>query len=190
MVIAKKASKGLDNGRERAKVIGVSVLALFACVYLAFALHPIAAMLGMGIAIVLLVRLPGRLPDTDIGRMVAYSLAIAILVLAIAVPTGEFGMRKCPEAVYAKEGYPTVKYFYSPLCPHCATQDEILEGMIAEGLSFRLEKYDIRYCKDEAAVYGFESTPCMALVSRGGTETRCGVASAQEIRSLAPLSMP
>ncbi len=53
-----------------------------------------------------------------------------------------------------------IKYIDSPYCFWCWIEEPILKKLVAtKGNSFKLERYDIRYCTDIVRKYGFAGTP-------------------------------
>lgn len=79
---------------------------------------------------------------------------------------------KCP---YKVEGNLNasfvIKYIDSPYCVWCWFEEPILEKMVeTKGNSFKLEKYDIRYCTDIVNKYGFSGTPSFVFSLDNGTK--------------------
>lgn len=62
----------------------------------------------------------------------------------------------------------TIKYIDSPYCFWCWLEEPILERLVAaKGNSFKLEKYDIRYCDDIVDKYRFSGTPSFVFGLEG-----------------------
>jgi len=78
----------------------------------------------------------------------------------------------CPHKI---EGNPNatlvIKYIDSPYCFWCMLEDKVLKKVVAKkGKSFKLERYDIRYCKDVVNKYGFSGTPAFVFSMENGTK--------------------
>lgn len=78
----------------------------------------------------------------------------------------------CP---YKTEGNPNatlvIKYIDSPYCFWCMLEDRVLKKVLEKkGNSFRLDRYDIRYCKDVVNKYGFSGTPAFVFSMENGTK--------------------
>lgn len=82
------------------------------------------------------------------------------------------GRKVCP---YKTEGNANaslvIKYIDSPYCFWCMIEDGVLKKVLAKkGDSFRLERYDIRYCKDIVNMYEFSGTPSFVFSMENGTK--------------------
>lgn len=78
----------------------------------------------------------------------------------------------CPRGV---EGNPNadfvIKYVDSPFCPYCWKEELILKRLVeTKGRSFKLERYDIRYCTDIVRKYRFSGTPSFVFSTENGTK--------------------
>jgi len=97
--------------------------------------------------------------------IIQYTIIIVIFLVLYNVKLGNVGSRECPEKVEGKpEAALVIKYFKSPFCSICWTQDPILTKLKEErGDDFRFETYDVRYCTDEVRKYGAYGTPSFAF---------------------------
>lgn len=116
-------------------------------------------------------------------KAVAYGLAFACLVIAAGVPSGEIGRSPCPEKKYSFGDYGTISYFQSPFCINCAGQESVI-AKAANDAKFDVDIYDLRYCKNDAAKYGFYATPCFAVEIGNITLRSCGPKTENEIKAL------
>ena len=89
-----------------------------------------------------------------------------LLILIIAMKSGKIGSLDCPDEIEGNiESEFRIKYFYSPFCPYCWKQEPILkEAVKIYGDRFSLERYDIRYCKEETAKYNIVGTPSFVFI--------------------------
>ncbi len=93
-----------------------------------------------------------------------YGILALIGIIAISyllITKEKIDRTKCP---YKIEGNITanltIKYIDSPYCMWCWIEEIVLEKLLDEkGGSFKLEKYDINYCKDITSKYKFSGTP-------------------------------
>lgn len=123
------------------------------------------------------------------NQKLLYALIVFILLLALSyfIPNfSTFGdtvdRTKCP---YKTEGNSnadfTIKYVDSPYCFWCWLEEPILENVVnAKGNSFKLERYDIRYCTDIVRKYKFSGTPSFVFSMDNGTKEHSQVGFIRE----------
>ena len=89
-----------------------------------------------------------------------------LLFIILSLKKGNIGSTECPNIIQGNvDANFKIKYFYSPFCPYCWKQEPILRNALKTyGDSFNLERYDIRYCKDEVAKYKVSGTPSFVFV--------------------------
>jgi len=155
--------------------------AVLLAVIAAYALHPYAAIGAMVACAAFLFWLANRADAAGVARTVGYSCAFACLLLVAAIPSGEIGKKSCPDQVVNIGEDAKISYFYSPFCPNCPAQEAELDALISSGEKFRLEKFDLRYCRADADRYGFSGTPCIAIEKAGKLEKACGVIGSGQI---------
>jgi len=153
----------------------------------AYFLHPYLAIGVMFASAIILFRLSNMAEAKGTARIVGYSCAFACLLLIAALPSGEIGAKPCPDARvgFPGDGAPMLKYFYSPFCPYCPAQESEISRSQYYSESFQVEKYDIRYCKNDAEKFGFSATPCIAMVGKNATIKRCGLVGKEDIARMA-----
>lgn len=99
-----------------------------------------------------------------------FVLGAIILIIVLAIITINAGAilnndgydkTKCPFVVFGnKESDLKIKYFETPYCFYCWLEKPILERLVQDkGDIFHLEKYDLRYCKEEANKYNIRGVP-------------------------------
>jgi len=81
--------------------------------------------------------------------------AVILLFIILGLKGGSIGSSDCPGRIDGNlQSNITVRYFFSPFCPACWQQERIFDGIIDDlGSSLSLEKFDIRYCAEEARSY-------------------------------------
>lgn len=141
----------------------------------AYLFHPYAAVAAMFASALALFWLSNKADGKGIARVAGYSCAFACLLFIAALPSGEIGAKRCPDYVANPGAEAKISYFYSPFCPNCPAQESELNALLASGADFRLEKYDLRYCRENADKYGFSGTPCIAIEKDGHAEKGCGL---------------
>ncbi len=89
-----------------------------------------------------------------------------------ALESEKMGRANCPYKVEGDQNANLViKYVDSPYCFWCWLEEPILERAVAtKGNLFRLERYDIRYCKDIVTEYGFSGTPSFVFSLRNDSK--------------------
>ncbi len=116
------------------------------------------------------------------GDTIQFILLVAVLLVLFYLTTRYLSMSPeyedgperevCP---YKTEGNPNasfvIKYIDSPFCFWCMLEEGVLKKVVAKkGNSFRLERYDIRHCKDVVDKYGFSGTPAFVFSMENGTK--------------------
>lgn len=91
---------------------------------------------------------------------------VILIIILINIKKGTIGNAQCPDTIQgSQEADLRIKYFYSPFCPYCWKEEPILRDMLTSyGNSLSLERYDIRYCKDEVAKYRVSGTPSFVFI--------------------------
>ena len=91
---------------------------------------------------------------------------IVLFFIIISFKKGSIGSAECPDAIQGNVNANfKIKYFYSPFCHYCWKQEPILrDALKTHGNSFSLERYDIRYCKNEVARYKVSGTPSFVFI--------------------------
>ncbi len=100
--------------------------------------------------------------------MLGWIGAIILFFIIIGFKKGSIGSAECPDTIQGNVNANfKIKYFYSPFCLYCWKQEPILRDMLKTyGSSFSLERYDIRYCKEEVVKYKVSGTPSFVFVLR------------------------
>lgn len=95
-----------------------------------------------------------------------WAALLLLLFLILSIKDGKIGYAECPSTISGNvDANLAIKYFYSPFCPSCWKQEPILRDMLlSHGKSFSLERYDIRYCKEEVAKYRVMGTPSFVFI--------------------------
>ena len=80
--------------------------------------------------------------------------------------------KKCPYKIQGNLNADfVIKYIDSPYCIWCWFEEPILKKMVeTKGDSFKLEKYDIRYCTEIVRRYGFSGAPSFVFSIENGTK--------------------
>lgn len=97
---------------------------------------------------------------------VSIPLIKAVVPFRLVEDTG--GLNGCPDTIEGNyDADFTIKYFYSSSnCLYCLGEEKILEDLVREkGHLFRLEKFDVTYCADEANKYGAHRAPGFVFIS-------------------------
>ena len=86
---------------------------------------------------------------------------IILFFIILGFKEGNIGSAACPDSIQGNvDANFKIKYYYSPFCPSCWKQEPILRDMLTTyGKDFSLEKYDVRYCKEEVNKYRISGTP-------------------------------
>ena len=111
--------------------------------------------------------------DTIYAVLTWSVIFIIFYLLVFGLPFSEKADRtKCP---YKIEGNPkadfVIKYIDSPYCIWCWLQEPVLKKLVkTKGDSFRLERYDIKYCTDIVKKYRFSGTPSFVFSVENGTK--------------------
>lgn len=89
---------------------------------------------------------------------------IGVLILffiLLGFKKGSIGSAECPNIIEGNiDADFKIEYFYSPFCPHCWKEEQILRDMLDKhGDTFSLERYDIRYCDKEVDKYKVVGVP-------------------------------
>jgi glutaredoxin-related protein len=163
--------------------ISAPVLVLLALVS-AYALHAYAAIGVMFACSILLFWLSNQATVNRVAMITGYSCAFACLILVAGIPSGEIGMKTCPERVANPDSEAKISFFYSPFCPGCFKAEAELGALISSGVDARVEWYDARFCHDDADRYGFTGTPCIAVEKGGQVERACGILGREDIAAL------
>lgn len=150
----------------------------------AYALHPYVALLAIFASAAALFLVSGRASRGGIAQVAGYSCAFACLVLAAGLVSGEIGMKPCPDRVANPGAGVRISYFYSPFCPRCLAQDAELEEFLLGNTEAEVRWYDMRYCRDEAAVHSFTGMPCFAIEKGGMVERHCGATGSEELAAM------
>lgn len=89
---------------------------------------------------------------------------------------GGIDRTQCPYSTEGNENASfVIKYIDSPYCVWCWFENSVLKEAIAtKGDRFKLEKYDIRFCNDDIAKYGFSGTPSFVFGIDGKEFTHSG----------------
>ena len=99
-----------------------------------------------------------------------FVLAAIILIIVLAIITINAGTilnndgydkKQCPFVVLGnKDANLKIKYFETPYCFYCWVEKPILEKLVKnKGNVFNIEKYDFRYCTEEASKYNIHGVP-------------------------------
>ena len=107
-----------------------------------------------------------------IYAILSFIVLILIVYLTIGSAEGEEDTKNRRECPYEVHGNPnatfTIKYIDSPYCIWCWFEEPILQGLLDEkGDSFKLEKYDIRYCNEVVQKHRFSGTPSFVFSQDG-----------------------
>lgn len=97
-------------------------------------------------------------------------LALGVVLIILFYFTNIYTSGNRKECPYSVQGNPeadfVIKYIDSPYCTWCWFQEPILKKAVKEkGDSFKLEKYDIRYCSEIVNQYRFSGTPSFVFVT-------------------------
>ena len=95
------------------------------------------------------------------NAIAVWALIVLILALFFSLKSGSIGSKECPESVEGNlDASLTLKYFHSPFCIYCWFENPQLKQAVEEkGSIFRLERYDVRYCKAEIQQYNVGVVP-------------------------------
>jgi thiol-disulfide isomerase/thioredoxin len=102
-----------------------------------------------------------------------FALAIVLIILFITTNFSLGADRKtCPYEVEGNlDADLVIKYIDSPYCVYCWLEEPILNRLVeTKGDSFRLERYDIRYCNEIVEKYRFSGTPSFVFSMEDGTK--------------------
>ena len=111
-----------------------------------------------------------------------FVLGAIILIIVLAIITINAGAilnndgydkKQCPFVVLGnKEAALKIKYFETPYCFYCWLEKPILERLVQnKGSIFHLEKYDLRYCKEEANKYNIRGVPSFVFGTNNNNVT-------------------
>ena len=112
-----------------------------------------------------------------------FVLGAVVLIIILAIITINAGAilnndgydkTKCPFVIFGnKDADLKIKYFETPYCFYCWLEKPILERLVQnKGSVFHIEKYDLRYCKEEANKYNIRGVPSFVFAVKNNDDVQ------------------
>jgi hypothetical protein len=114
-------------------------------------------------------------------------IALAVVVVSLSDVQEDSTLRNCPREIQGAENpLLRIQYFDSPTCFYCHLQKGSLKRLQQDyNDSISIERYDIRYCADDALSSNVRGTPGFVFHVGNYSKTAVGMLPEDTLRQIA-----